>query len=338
MKLVRTPKNLYRVPTFLSLLVQISRHANTSSSVRAFSYCAARVPDASCINSAASASVSPYTTRCTVFKMSSATTTIETPPSAINPLLQMDDLPKFTSIQASDITPAVTDLLEKLQVDLDLLEEKLMTENGNDNTSDATTSTTTVYDTVVPIVERMQFPISYVWGVAGHLNGVKNSPDLREAYEANQPAIVQAMSKFSQSKPIYDALLRAQLELQNHNESNISAKRRAVENSLRAMKLGGVGLDGVEKERFNESKLIWRRLVFNGIRGMGNIYFIFLPWKLLFQSLSLTLSCTWYFLFLLLLSSIAIYSQNEIGFLVNNIYEQCTGRNQVVWLDRYGCH
>jgi oligopeptidase A len=120
-----------------------------------------------------------------------------------NPLLQQEELPKFSSFEQSD-----------------------------------------------PEVERIQFPLGYVWGVAGHLNGVKNGEELRAAYEENQPKVVQGMTKFSQSKLLYDALSKLQKELSAANGELSFAqmqKARAVENSLLEMMLGGVRLEGEEK-------------------------------------------------------------------------------------------
>jgi len=112
---------------------------------------------------------------------------------------------------------------------------------------------------VLPAVEQIQFPLGYVWGIAGHLNGVKNGDELRQAYELNQPSVVQAMTKFSQSRALYDALEGIEKSWSEEDASDISfeesQKRRAVSNSIRSMKLGGVGLDGEEKERFNEMRM-----------------------------------------------------------------------------------
>jgi oligopeptidase A len=97
--------------------------------------------------------------------------------------------------------------------------------------------------------------------VAGHLNGVKNGEELRKTYEENQPKIIQAMSKFSQSKPLYDALSAVEKQWADSDATTkddsfeMQQKRRAVENTLREMKLGGVGLEGAAKERFNEIKM-----------------------------------------------------------------------------------
>ena len=166
-----------------------------------------------------------------------------------NPLLQQDGLPKFQNIEPKDLTPAVEGLLEQLDSDFASLEEKLAAADGSDEID---------YDQVLPEVERIQFGLGYVWGVAGHLNGVKNGDELREAYEQNQPKVVQAMTKFSQSKPLYDALAKIEKswEASPAEESfEVMQKKRAVENSLRSMTLGGVGLEGEEKERFNEMRV-----------------------------------------------------------------------------------
>ena len=164
-----------------------------------------------------------------------------------NPLLQQEGLPKFSSIQPKDLTPAVNTLLEKLDTDFEKFEAKLQSIE------------TPSYDEVLPELERMQFGLGFTWGIAGHLNGVKNGDELRAAYEENQPKVVQAMTKFSQSKPIYDALEAIDKKWEESKMSDddfeFSQKKRAVEGSLLGMKLGGVGLEGEEKEKFNAMKM-----------------------------------------------------------------------------------
>jgi oligopeptidase A len=164
-----------------------------------------------------------------------------------NPLLQQDDLPKFSKISPEYLTPAVETLLKKMEADFMTLEEKLS----------ATSSSAVDYELTLPEVERIQYPIGFTWGVAGHLNGVKNGEELRKAYEENQPKIVKAMSKFRQSKPLYDALMAVEKQFDENTDDSfeMQQKRRAVGNSLRSMKLGGVGLEGDAKERFNEIKM-----------------------------------------------------------------------------------
>ena len=170
---------------------------------------------------------------------------VSTDATVDNPLLQQSALPKFQSIEPKDLTPAVESLLEKMELDFTSLETKM----GESSTID--------YDAVLPEIERIQFGIGYAWGIVGHLNGVKNGDELREAYEANQPKVIQAITRFSQSKPLYDALSAIEKSWEGSSDDSFEMmqKKRSVEGSLRGMTLGGVGLEGAEKERFNEIKM-----------------------------------------------------------------------------------
>merc|ERR1711966_104326 len=154
-------------------------------------------------------------------------------------------------------TPAVDVLLKQLSIDFDSLESKLA-EEGKVPT----------YDDVLPELERMESGIEYAWGVAGHLNGVKNGDELRAAYEENQPKVIQATTKLSQSKLVYDALSIIQKDIGGIDDENMKndedgkdipfevlQKRRSVDNSLRGMTLSGVGLEGEQKERYNEMRM-----------------------------------------------------------------------------------
>lgn len=177
----------------------------------------------------------------TLIRMASSTV-------ATNPMLEQSGLPKFETIEPKHLTPAVEELLAKLENDFVEMEDTLSKKDG-----------AVEFDEVLPVVERMQYPIGYVWGLASHLNGVKNGDELREAYESNQGKVIESMTKFSQSKALYDALSAIEKQWAEDGDQCDSflskQKRRAVENSLLEMKLGGVGLEGADKERFNEIKL-----------------------------------------------------------------------------------
>lgn len=168
--------------------------------------------------------------------------TVSTSVSA-NPFLEQSGLPKFASTEPKYLEPAVTELLEKMETEFKNME----------NTLDA--SGEAKYEDVLPVLERIQNPLEYTWGIAGHLNGVKNGEELRKAYESQQPKVVKAFSSFSQSKPLYDALSKIEKELTSDETFEDKQRARAVQLSLRAMRLGGVGLEGEAKERFNEIKI-----------------------------------------------------------------------------------
>lgn len=156
-------------------------------------------------------------------------------------MLDISGLPRFGSIEPKHLEPAVTSLLETMETEFQDMEKEL----GADSP----------YEKVLPVLEQIQFPLGYTWGVAGHLNGVKNGEELRAAYESQQPKVVKAFSTFSQSKPLYEALSGIEKTLTESSSFEDQQRFRAVELSLRQMKLGGVGLEGEAKERFNEIRI-----------------------------------------------------------------------------------
>jgi len=173
-----------------------------------------------------------------------ASSSVSSPPTVdTNPLMDQSGLPKFSSIDPSHLEPAIESILSDIESKFSEFESSAASASG--------------YDDVLPEVEKIQYPLGYVWGVAGHLNGVKNSPELRKAYEAAQPRVVQTSTKFSQSAALYAALEKLSKEGSSDDADDFAAmqRQRAVEGSLRSMRNSGVGLEGEQKERFNEIRM-----------------------------------------------------------------------------------
>jgi len=103
---------------------------------------------------------------------------------------------------------------------------------------------------LVDPLERLSDRLGRTWGVVTHLKGVKDTETLRTAVEEIQPKKVALSMKFSQSKPIYDAFC-ALRDGEGWRELS-EAQRRIVEGEIRDAMLGGVGLEGEAKKRFNE--------------------------------------------------------------------------------------
>lgn len=154
-----------------------------------------------------------------------------------NPLLIGEGLPPFEQIQPDHVVPAITQLLQELEAQLAALEANVVP---------------TWEGLVVPL-EQIEERLSWSWGVVGHLMGVKNSPELRQAYETMQPEVVKFWNRLSQSQPIYAGFkaLR-QSELWSTLDE---AQQRIVDAALRDAELSGVGLEGEAKERFNAIQL-----------------------------------------------------------------------------------
>ena len=90
-----------------------------------------------------------------------------------NPLLQPNPLPRFDAIAAEHIEPAMTHLLAELEAELTALEQHVQPSWAG----------------LVAPLEQLQDRLNLAWGTVNHLLGVRNSPALRAAHEAVQPAV-----------------------------------------------------------------------------------------------------------------------------------------------------
>ena len=92
--------------------------------------------------------------------------------------------------------------------------------------------------------------MGYSWSVVGHLMGVRNGDALRAAHDAVQADVVKFWVRLGQSRALFDGLLALR---DGPSWSSLEpAQQRAVELLIREAELAGVGLDGAERERFNE--------------------------------------------------------------------------------------
>mmetsp|Transcript_7355 Transcript_7355/g.30593 ORF Transcript_7355/g.30593 Transcript_7355/m.30593 type:complete len:154 (+) Transcript_7355:297-758(+) len=87
-------------------------------------------------------------------------------------------------------------------------------------------------------LERLSEKLSRPWGVVSHLKGVRDSDNLRAAYDKCQPEVVTASLRIGQSRPVYDAMV-AIMENEAAFGALTPAQRRAVECDVRDAKLAG---------------------------------------------------------------------------------------------------
>ncbi len=157
--------------------------------------------------------------------------------TAQNPLLIGQGLPPFDRIESKHVVPAMTQLLQELEGDLTALESEVQP----------------TWEGLVEPLERLEERLSWSWGIVGHLLGVKNSPELREAHETVQPQLVTFINRLSQSRPFYEGFKAIR---ESKTWSNLeSAQQRVIERAIQDAELSGVGLRGEEKERFNAIQL-----------------------------------------------------------------------------------
>ncbi|MEO1591037.1 MAG: M3 family metallopeptidase [Cyanobacteria bacterium J06632_22] len=151
-----------------------------------------------------------------------------------NPLLIGQGLPPFEQIEAAQVVPAISQLVNDLTAEFEGLE--------------ATVQPT--WDQLAQPLTQISERLGWTWGILGHLMGVKNSPALREAYESVQPALVQFATRLGQSQPLYKAF--KQLQGSDDWQALTSAQQRIVESAIKEAELSGVGLEGEAKAQFNQ--------------------------------------------------------------------------------------
>jgi oligopeptidase A len=165
---------------------------------------------------------------------------------ASNPLLIGHGLPPFSEIEPSHVVPGIEQLLAELTEALAQLEHSLQTSSLQASSLQAQATWESLMLPLTAITERL----GWSWGIIGHLMGVKNSPELRAAYESVQPGLVQFSNQIGQSQAIYGAL--KQLRAGASWAELVPAQQRIVEAALRDAELSGVGLSGETKAKFNE--------------------------------------------------------------------------------------
>lgn len=150
-----------------------------------------------------------------------------------NPLLATTGLPDFARIEPAHVAPAVRQLLDQTAARLEILEQQLQP----------------TWEGSLGLLEELDRPFDYAWKPVSHLLSVKNSPELREAYEAALPEIVSFGLRVRQSEPIYRALVALRNSPGWADLS--SARQRIVTDRIKDAELAGIALEGAAKERFN---------------------------------------------------------------------------------------
>jgi oligopeptidase A len=151
-----------------------------------------------------------------------------------NPLLGNASLPHFDRITPDHVRPAVSQILQHCEAALQELER----------------SAVASWKGLLEPLEAIRRELHTTWSPVQHLTGVKNSPALREAYEASLPQIVSFSLRMSQSRPIYKALKKIH-EGEEWQRLN-PAQQRVIHHQLLNAQLSGIELEGVKQERFNE--------------------------------------------------------------------------------------
>ncbi|OZI32647.1 oligopeptidase A [Bordetella genomosp. 1] len=151
-----------------------------------------------------------------------------------NPLLApVADLVDYAAVKPAHIVPAIEELLG-------------LARKAVDHAADPALAPT--WEAVVEPLDTTSERLWRAWSVAGHLNAVVNTPELREAYNAALPLVTE----FSTWVGLHEGLYRQYQRLAAAPEFAgwDPVRRRVVELALRDFRLSGVELTGAARERY----------------------------------------------------------------------------------------
>lgn len=152
-----------------------------------------------------------------------------------NPLLTPFSLPPFSAIKPEHVVPAVTAALDECRATV----ERVVAQPGP----------YTWQNLCQPLAEADDH-LGRIFSPVSHLNSVKNSPELREAYEGVLPLLSEYGTWVGQHAGLYQAY-RSLKESPEFAALSL-AEQKAVDNALRDFELSGIGLPSDKQKRYGE--------------------------------------------------------------------------------------
>ena len=154
-----------------------------------------------------------------------------------NPLLALQDptlSPDYRAIRPEHAEPAIRQLIDQHRLQVDALLERAGAQPD--------------WASLVEPLECLADDLERVWSPVRHLFSVCNTPHWQAAYQACQPLITAWGLEQAQNPRLY-AAYRA-LAAREDFATLPAARRRVVENALRAFRHGGAELEGEARQRF----------------------------------------------------------------------------------------
>ena len=151
-----------------------------------------------------------------------------------NPLLESSALPAFTQIKPQHIRPAIEQLI-------------------NDNRraiAELTALPSHDWNNLVKPLELMNDKLDRAWSPVRHLNSVKSNPELRDAYNDCLPLLSEYSTEISQNRALYQGYL--DIGSSPEFASLSPAQQKTITDALLNFRLGGVELEGDDRERYQQ--------------------------------------------------------------------------------------
>jgi len=159
----------------------------------------------------------------------------------LHEMLARDDLPRYDLIQPAQVAAAVDTLLAEARATL-----------ARVTAPDNAISWATVIEPLTDATERL----GRAWGAVHHMSGVMDSPEWREAINSRLAEVTAFWTELAQHPDLFRASKALEDQFKNAppqpQDSTGRARFRALQNSLRAFRLGGAELPEDKKKVFAE--------------------------------------------------------------------------------------
>ena len=152
--------------------------------------------------------------------------------SSSNPLLGDEAVPRFDAITPVDVAPAIATLIERCE---QALEQATLPGVPAD------------HELLARVLDVPLQALEDAWGVVVHLQSVADSPELRAAFAAAQPAVTALYTRIGADERLFALYRRVAQECAARMSG---PQRKALADSLRAFRLAGAELDPGDKTRF----------------------------------------------------------------------------------------
>ncbi len=150
-----------------------------------------------------------------------------------NPLLAHGELPAFAAIEPAHVNPAIDAVLAGFRAEV----LRLVADPAARD-----------FASLLAPLERWEEKLARSFSPVSHLHGVKDSPELREAYSAALEKITEHGTELGQDRGLYEAV-KAVREAPGFAALD-RARQTVVEDSLRGFRLSGVALEEPGRSRF----------------------------------------------------------------------------------------
>ena len=151
-----------------------------------------------------------------------------------NPLLEPGELPAFSQITPELIQPAISELIERNRAAI----SKLARLDQPD------------WHSLVEPLELMNDRLEKAWSPVRHLNSVKASDALRDAYNSCLPLLSEFATEVSQNRDLYSSYLH--IAQADEFADFSAAQRKTITDALLHFRLGGVDLEGEDRSRYQQ--------------------------------------------------------------------------------------